>query len=81
MLVLCLYFGMLYYKNVSLVIAKLREMNVVIVLVLALSNWSIDIARPAHSASVFLIRLRLVCVCLCIYGHYQSKVRFGILAG
>ena len=29
-----------------------REPNVVIILVLALCNWSIDIARPAHSVSV-----------------------------
>ena len=41
--------GILYYKNVSLVIAKrlVREPNVVIILVLALCNWSIDIALPA----------------------------------
>ena len=45
--------GVLYYKNVSLVIAKrlLREPNVVIILVLTLCNWSIDIARPYNSLS------------------------------
>ena len=43
----------LYYKNVSFVIAKrlLRETNVVMILILALCNWSIDIARPANSLS------------------------------
>eukprot|EP00944_MAST-04C_sp_MAST-4C-sp1_P008611 g8611.t1 len=43
----------LYYKNVSLVIAKrlLREKNVVIILIFTLCNWNIDIARPAHSLS------------------------------
>ena len=45
--------GILYYKNVSLLIAKrlLREPNVVVILVLALCNWSMDIARPIHSLS------------------------------
>merc|ERR1711871_305750 len=46
-----IFLGPLYYKNVSFVIAKrlLREMNVVVILVLALCNWGIDIARPLHS--------------------------------
>ena len=50
------FFGILYYKNVSFVIAKrlLRETNVVMILVLALCNWSIDIARPATSLSPVL---------------------------
>eukprot|EP00944_MAST-04C_sp_MAST-4C-sp1_P012553 g12553.t1 len=41
----------LYYKNVSFVIAKrlLREPNVLIILVLILCNWSIDIAQPEDS--------------------------------
>ena len=41
--------GILYYKNVSFVIMKrlLRESNVVIIIILALCNWMIDIARPA----------------------------------
>ena len=45
--------GILYYKNVSFVIAKrlVRETNVVIILVLALCNWSIDIALPADPVS------------------------------
>ena len=40
--------GLLYYKNVSLVIAKrlVREPYVVMILVLALCNWIIDIVRP-----------------------------------
>ena len=48
-----IFLGMLYYKNVSFVIIKrlLREPNVVIIVVLALCNWSIDIARPNHSLS------------------------------
>ena len=43
-----IFVGILYYKNVSFVIAKrlLREPNVVIILVFGLCNWSIDIARP-----------------------------------
>ena len=50
---LLIFAGILYYKNVSFVIAKrlLRETNVVIILVFGLCNWSIDIARPAHSLS------------------------------
>ena len=45
-----IFFGILYYKNVSFVIAKrlLREPNVVMILVFGLCNWSIDIARPAR---------------------------------
>ena len=41
--------GILYYKNVSLVIAKrlARETYVVMFLVLALCNWIIDIALPS----------------------------------
>ena len=48
-----IFLGILYYKNVSFLIAKrlLREVNVVVILVLSLCNWSIDIARPAHSLS------------------------------
>ena len=43
----------LYYKNFSLVIAKrlVRETHVVMILVLALCNWSIDIMRPVDSLS------------------------------
>ena len=54
---LVLIFGcMLYYTNVSLVIAKLllREIHVVVILVLALCNWSIDIVQPARSLSPIL---------------------------
>ena len=45
---LSIFLGILYYKNVSFVIAKrvLREMNVVIIFVLGLLIWIIDIARP-----------------------------------
>ena len=43
----------LYYKNVSFMIAKrlLRETNVVIIILLSLCNAAIDIVRPAHSLS------------------------------
>ena len=63
---MCIFLGILYYKNISLVIAKrlLREINVVIVLVLALSNWSIDIARPADSASPILGFVYALCTCV-----------------
>ena len=47
-----LYFLVCYITKTSrLLIAKrlLRETNVVIILVLALCNWSIDIARPSNS--------------------------------
>ena len=47
--VMFLFIGIMYYKNVSFVIAKrlLRESNVVMILVFGLCKWSIDIARPA----------------------------------
>ena len=42
-------FGILYYKNVSLVIIKrlLTEPNVVIIIILTILNWAIEIGRPA----------------------------------
>ena len=45
--------GVLYYKNVSLVIAKrlVREPNVVMLLVFGLCNWGIHIARPHNAFS------------------------------
>ena len=48
--------GMLYYKNVSFVIAKrlLREMNVIVILVFGLCNLSIDIVIPGNSFSAIL---------------------------
>ena len=48
MLIFC---GMLYYKNVSFMIAKrlLREMNVIIILVLGVCNCVINIVRPRDS--------------------------------
>ena len=47
------WFGILFYKNVSFVIAKrlLREPNVVMILVLVLCNWVINIVRPRIVAS------------------------------
>jgi hypothetical protein len=46
-----LFAGLLYYKNVSLVIAKrlLREMNVIIILVFGLCNCLINIVEPRYS--------------------------------
>ena len=43
-----IWFGILYYKNVSLVIIKrlLQETNVVVIILLTILNWSIDIGRP-----------------------------------
>eukprot|EP00944_MAST-04C_sp_MAST-4C-sp1_P005517 g5517.t1 len=45
--------GVLYYKNVSLVIAKrlVREPNVVMLLVFGLCNWVIHIMRPHNAFS------------------------------
>eukprot|EP00944_MAST-04C_sp_MAST-4C-sp1_P015771 g15771.t1 len=46
--IMLIFFGLLYYKNVSFIIAKrlLRETKVVIIILLSLANLSIDIARP-----------------------------------
>ena len=48
-----IFIGMLYYKNISFVIAKrlLREANVIIIVLLALCIWVIDTVRPHHSFS------------------------------
>ena len=45
-----IFFGVVYYKNFSFVIAKrlLREPNVVMILFLSVCNWSIDIGRPLN---------------------------------
>ena len=45
--------GILYYKNVSLVIIKrlLTEPNVVIIIILTILNWAIEIGRPATPLS------------------------------
>ena len=48
-----IFLGIIYYKNVSFVIAKrlLGEPNVVIIIVLSLCVVTIDVARPATSLS------------------------------
>ena len=58
--------GIVYYKNVSFIIAKrlLRETNVVVILVLALCNLSIDIARPYNSFSPINGMIYMVAVSL-----------------
>ena len=47
-ILIIIYFGILYYKNVSLVIIKrlLTEPNVVIIIILTVLNWAIEIGRP-----------------------------------
>jgi hypothetical protein len=47
LVIICI--GILYYKNVSLMIVKrlLTEPNVVIIIILSILNWAIDIGRPA----------------------------------
>ena len=50
-----IFLGMLYYKNVSFVIAKrlLREPNVVMILVLVLCNWILILRDPQFNRSGF----------------------------
>ena len=45
--------GILYYKNVSLVIIKrlFKEPNVVIIVILTILNWAIEIGRPGSPIS------------------------------
>eukprot|EP00944_MAST-04C_sp_MAST-4C-sp1_P002423 g2423.t1 len=64
-----IFLGILYYKNVSFVIAKrlLREINVVILLVLGLCNWSIDVARPHNALSPIFGFLYLLVVSLFVF--------------
>ena len=68
-LIVLIFCGILYYKNVSFVIAKrlLRETKVVIILVFALCKWSIDIARPATSISTILGLMYMLCVSLFVF--------------
>ena len=51
LVIICI--GILYYKNVSLVIIKrlLTEPNVVIIIILTILNWAIEIGRPATPLS------------------------------
>ena len=58
--------GILYYKNISLVIMKrlLKEANVVVIIILTICNWVIDIGRPTTPLSplmglVFLLVINL----------------------
>ena len=46
-------FGVLYYRNISIIMFKrlLKELNVIMILILALCNWAIDIGRPNDSLS------------------------------
>ncbi len=76
---------LLYYKNVSFVIAKrlLPEPNVVVIIVLALCNWSIDITRPATSFSSVNGLFYLLGVSLFVFidaVKVKSRV-FGIAVG
>eukprot|EP00944_MAST-04C_sp_MAST-4C-sp1_P005399 g5399.t1 len=59
---LFLFLAVLYYKNVSLAITKrlLQEINVVIIIMLALCNWFIDIIRGSSSFSSILGLLYLL---------------------
>ena len=61
--------GIMYYKNVSFVIAKrlLREPNVVMLLVFGLCNWMIDIMRPATSFSPILGLIYLLVVSAIVF--------------
>ena len=63
------FFGMLYYKNVSIVIAKrlLQEMNVVIILVLGLCNLIVDIAQPTHALSPVIGFFFMLTVCAFVF--------------
>ena len=61
-----IFFGILYYKNISLVIMKrlLKEANVVVIIILTICNWIIDIGRPTTPLSplmglVFLLVINL----------------------
>ena len=79
------FLGILYYKNVSFVIAKrlLRETNVVVVLVLTLCNWSIDIGRPANSFSLLNGFWYVLCVTFLVFLDalkVKSRV-FGMVIG
>ena len=80
-----IFLGILYYKNFSFVIAKrlLGEPNVVIIMVFALCNWSIDIAISSTSLSPFLgLMYMLIVSALVFLDAVKVKSRaFGIAVG
>ena len=59
-----MFFGILYYKNISIVVMKrlLHEMNVVTILILSLCNFSIEVGRPTDSFSAIFGLLYMLLV-------------------
>ena len=84
LVLLCLYFFVqLYYKNVSLVIAKrlLREPNVVMLLVFGLCNWVIHIARPHNAFSPILGLIYMLVVSAFVFlDAVKTKSRVFVIA-
>ena len=73
--------GILYYKNVSLVIVKrlLTEPNVVIIIILTILNWAIEIGRSGSPLSIingFIYMLIINVQSICIYGCSKIKKSF-----
>ena len=78
-----LFFGTLYYKNVSFVIAKrlLRETNVVIMFVLSLCNWVLNTARPRVSLDPIFGLLYLLLVSIFLFlDAVKEKSRVFVIA-
>lgn len=63
------FLGMLYYKNVSFVIARrlLREMNVVVIIVLGLCIFTIDTVQPKRFIDPFLGFMYMLSVCAFVF--------------
>ena len=78
-----IFFGPLYYKNVSFVIAKrlLRETNVVIMFVLSLCNWVLNTARPRVSLDPIFGLLYLLLVSIFLFlDAVKEKSRVFVIA-
>tara|TARA_A100001015_G_scaffold205642_2_gene229914 strand:- start:88 stop:1617 length:1530 start_codon:yes stop_codon:yes gene_type:complete len=61
-------FGLLYYKNTSLVIMKrlIKEPNVIIILVLGLCNWLIELSKPNSPLASLFGLVYLLCTYACV---------------
>tara|TARA_A100001015_G_C14709371_1_gene601456 strand:+ start:177 stop:779 length:603 start_codon:yes stop_codon:yes gene_type:complete len=79
-----IFFGMLYYKNISLVIMKrlLKETNVVVILVLTICNWVIEIGRPMNSLSPIMGLIYVLGINAFVFidaiSKFRSCKRYGI---
>ena len=76
--------GILYYKNVSLVIIKrlLKEPNVVVIVILSIFNWIIETGRGGSPASPFMGLIYMLAVNMFVFmDGIKLKSRIFVIIG